>query len=463
MKLTDSSERQGPGRLLSGLDEDMPRSTRHDGTSPAATHSTILAGDPSTLPSRFLRWWAERDHSDSLWPAFDQLLREMLLDVIDAKRVRIFHVVEGGQALRPLTDEAGTSANLSAPTGLMRHAISVGRRYIRGDLNHGPLVDRLAGETEDAAGPLPAPQHAPISMAKGPAAWVFPIRDHKAGLSPQNDGPSNRSIGLVVVGDLDEPHLANHDLLDALADLVTGFWLHVRDHECLQIVRRTDRGSGVLNRVDFLRMAETSIAEARHDGEPVALLAVALEGLRRFDDEGLWSLRDRVIQEAGRALRRKLRTGDLVGRFSDDRFVLLLRWLDLSLGRLIGMRVIDWVQEAIGDAIRGSSADSWAPGSSTAPGLPPSDDSPFRVNVRCGLACDYRVDVPESPEHLAWGETPPASRVRPAGLKELLRGALSASAKARRLNETLCTADLSPGADSPLSEGIGSRPAEKSS
>ena len=400
-------------------------------------HGASRPLDLTNAASRFLGWWSQRYEEESPWPAFDLFLREMLLDVVGAKRVRLFHVTEGGLTLRLLTDDVGTPSTLAAPTELMRHVISVGRRYIRGDQSHGPLVDQLASGSEKqtevtTATDKNAPRdgHA-LPQASGPVVWMFPIRDHKTGASRNTNAPLHRTIGLVSVGGVDE---ADYEMLDGVAALVTEFWLHVRDYECLQMVRRTDRGSGVLNRLDFLRMGEIAVADARREGEPVAVLAVAIEGLRRFDDEGWWSLRDRVIQETGRILRRKLRAGDIVGRFSDDRFVILMRWLDLSLGRLIGARVISWIQEAVGEAVRQAQTDTDPVSVCDTAGVSGG------IKVRCGLACDYRVGGHE--EHLAWSDGGDGKEKREASLRELLMGALSASAEARKKGEKLCLANM---------------------
>lgn len=421
--------------------------------------------DLNRVSSLFLHWWSRRGGVGSPWPAFDQFLRELLLDMLGAKRVRLFHVVEGGQVLRLLTDEVGTPNTLFAPTSLMSHVVSVGRRYIRGDPSHGPLVDELATESEEGSNlggrtePSGSVDRRALTQARGPAVWMFPIRDYEAAGTENLDAPSHRSIGLVVVGDLDEAAPADPDQLDGFADVITEFWLHVRDYECLQIVRRTDRGSGVLNRLDFVRMAEIAVAEARREGEPVAVLAVALEGLRRFDDEGWWLLRDRVIEETGRVLRRKLRANDLVGRFSDDRFVILMRWLDLSLGKLIAARIVSWVKEGVAEAVRmvrnesRTDVDSGHPAS-----LSEAAQAACSLKVRCGLACDYRVDTAPVDESLSWSE-PPRDHHRPLlSLRELLMGALSASAEARRRGEDLCLADLRNSSGAGTAEALEAMP-----
>ncbi len=448
---TDSNDRTDVSPEAGG--NRLPRHPRR-----ADDSGTERRFDVNRLSTSFLQWWNRRGGDGSPWPAFDQFLRELLLDVLGAKRARLFHVVEGGQALRLLADEAGTPNTLLAPTSLMNHVMSVGRRYIRGDTSHGPLVDELATESEK--GPNPGGQAAPaaladrhtLAQAEGPAVWMFPIRDHEAGGLKNIEGPSHRSIGLVVVGDLDEAMLADHAKLEGFADVITEFWLHVRDYECLQIVRRTDRGSGVLNRLDFIRMAEITVADARREGEPVALLAVTLEGLRRFDDDGWWLLRDRVIEQTGRVLRRKLRTNDLVGRFSDDRFVILMRWLDLSLGKLIAARIVTWVTEGIAEAVRIAGQENRSnPNTENAA---PLSKAAGNLKVRCGLACDYRIDTAQVDEYLS-PNGPLTDKQKPLlSLRELLRGALSASAEARRKGLDLCLADMRIACGAGISDAV---------
>ncbi len=399
----------------------MVRSVRENGTGglvePTAGPSAFAPGP--ALPGQwvtslaeatasFSRWLEQRGEDERIWPAFDRFLREMLLDLVGATRVRLFRVTDGGRALRPLGEEVGTAAAAIAPTGLLDHVLATGRRYIRGDWSHGALVDQLAAESAGAevAGPIPKDETDIAVPAGGsnPVAWAFSIRSRGNAVPRDQEPQPYGAIGLVVVGDLLDQHRTARDGLDALSHLVTQFWLHVRDFECLQIARRTDRGSGVLNRADFLDAAEAVAGEAQREGEPFVLMAVAVEGLRRLDDDGHWAVRDQLIQETGRVLRRKLRNDDLVGRFSDDRFVVLLRWLDLSLSRLVAAKVIHAAREAI-HAILNEAFGSTEAGP---------------VHVRCGLAPSRAMDAPS--------------------LRELLSGALSASATARQNGQDLCVA-----------------------
>lgn len=314
------------------------------------------------------------------------------------------------------------------------------------------MVDQLAAQSaQEVLGSLQPAEASSIAGAppprpaleQGPVAWMFPIRCHAASEGGgANDAAVHRAVGLVVVGDLPETSLSDRAMLDGLSQLISAFWLHVRDYERLQIARRTDRGSGVLNRTDFLNLGETATSEARREGEPIVVMAVAVEGLRRFDDLGQWALRDRIILEVGRVLRRKLRNDDLVGRFSDDRFVVLLRWLDVGLGRLIAEKVVGWVREAVqvavGEAGPISSGADLAGGGADDNGIVPAASA---VRVRCGLTSNHRVARPRSEA----AEAAPVENIAPSVQRlpftDLLKRALVASGEARRLQRDLHVAE----------------------
>jgi len=366
----------------------------------------------------FSGWLDAHEESDGLWPAFGVFVRERLLDIVGARRTQIFRVDETGRGLRPLVESLGTAAR--PITGLAEHVLATGRRYIRGDWTHGPLVDALAAECKT---PGPEPVGDGSAVGGGAVAWMFAIHGREAA-SPTTGGPGP-ALGLVVVGDLPETGPVDRAGLDVLANLIGEFWRHVRDFERLRLAQRTDRGSSVLNREDFLAAAEIVTAEAMRDGEPVVAMAVAMEGLRRLDDNGQWAVRDRLVREAGRVLRRKLRSDDLVGRFSDDRFVAVLRRLDAALGRLIATKVV----ESIRDATSGILTEAYGEAETAAV-------MGAHLKVRCGLAAGRRVDGGAAGRRFR-SEPTDGNTV---SLNDLLAGALSASAAARRAGREVCVA-----------------------
>ena len=406
----------------------------------------------NTVTAGFLDWWSAQDAEACLWPAFDLFVRETLLDIAGAKRVRLFHVTDNGEILRSLSQDTRGSSSAVAPTTLMHHVLSLGRVFVQGDWSHGPMVDQLAAESAQQVLDSPLPPEPASSLGaqmrrpvleQGAVAWMFPIL---CPVSSEGSGgdevAGHRAVGLAVVGDLPETSLTDRAMLDGLSQLICAFWLHVHDYERLQIARRTDRGSGVLNRTDFLSIGETATSEARREGEPIVVMAVAVEGLRRFDDLGHWTLRDRIILEVGRVLRRKLRNDDLVGRFSDDRFVVLLRWLDVGLGRLIAEKVVGWVREGVQSAVgdlASVSAEASSTGGETEQGTVVAATQ--AVTVRCGLASNHRVARPRTDNSDAAAIEVTETSVQRLPFADLLKRALVASGEARRLQVDVHVAD----------------------
>jgi GGDEF domain-containing protein len=272
----------------------------------------------------FLNWLAEHDAQADLWSPFDQLVRELLTEHLEANRVRCYHVRAGAETLQPLTAGHANLAGPSSREGVLGHVATSGNEFIAGDPASGPLLDDLAARTEQNW------------------AWIWPVRE------------AGSTIGLIGVGNLRHPATPGLELRRTVGQLLTIFWRHTACVERLRIVQRTDRGSGVLTRNDFFTLAAHALADSYRANEPVVAAVFALEGMRRLDDSGRWRDRDLLIERLGCALARRVRSDDLVGRFADDRFVILLRRLDSGLGRLIGEKMLATGQDCVRQMAGGS-------------------------------------------------------------------------------------------------------------
>ncbi len=268
--------------------------------------------------------WCEHELPDTQpWNAFDQLVREMLTEQLGAARVRCYQVLPGDQQYRSLSQLESSGNEKCARSGILGHVATTGREFVAADPAHGELVDALAeddGERWD---------------------WVYPIREEA------------QTVGLVAVGKLPLTTEVDCDRRRDLATLITIFWKHVACLERLHIAESTDKASGLLTRGDFFAMGTRALAESYAENEPVVVAALTLEGLRWLDDAGRWSDHDTLVEKIGLLINRRIRADDIIGRFSDDRFVLLLRRLDSSLGRLIAAKMQDTVQgeiDQLGDA-----------------------------------------------------------------------------------------------------------------
>jgi len=264
------------------------------------------------------------------WSAFDQLVREKLGRCLGAGRVRCYRVLPGSGALVPL----GRAPREDEPPGaaieddLLLHVASTGREYYALDPARGPLLSELA--------------------ARAPTAWtwVWPVCVEQI------------VHGVIALHDLRDPTVLSPEVRATVRQVVTFCWWHVTCVEQLAVARRTDPATGGLTRQDFQIAAERVLAESYAENEPVVLVALTTEGLRGLDDSGRWRERDALLARLGRALARRTRSDDLIGRFSDDRFVILLRRLDRTLGRLIAEKLLAAAEQcaaevgALGERIR---------------------------------------------------------------------------------------------------------------
>jgi GGDEF domain-containing protein len=368
---------------------------------PAATATSLPT---QRICAAFQEWLTARQSSPSLsrsrstWASFDQLVRETLGEHLGATRVRCYHVQPDCATLQPIsnTGRAPTAGAPSAHEGLLGHVATTGREFADDDAAHGPLVDDLAAATDEAW------------------TWIWPVRD------------GNATIGLIAVGQLNDAALElqyaaksnfalQRDLRQSVGPLLSLCWQHVTSLERLHLVRRTDRASGVLTRNDFFDLAGQALDDSYSNNEPVVLAVLALEGLRRLDDTHCWGERDELIERLGQAIADRTRSDDLVGRFADDRFVVLLRRLDSGLGRLIAEKMLASANDCITELGRAG----------TRPGPGPDQPAPpALVRLRAGLAGSGLARPP---------------------LRELLGNAMDAVEHARKAGVAIGT-DLPPAA-----------------
>jgi len=268
------------------------------------------------VSSALYGWLSECGSQPDLWASFDQLVRELLTEHLGAARVRCYHVRPGCETLQTLSQSGKRPAGAgpSARQDLLGHVVTSGKEFIAGDPSHGSLVDDLATQTEEDW------------------AWVWPVRVEET------------TIGIVAVANtgmaVHRPVALPDEIRQTVGQIISAYWQHVACLEQLRVVRRTDKASGVLTRDDFFTLAGHALADSYQASEPVVVGVMALEGLRRLDDTGHWRERDALIERVGLAIGRRIRGDDLVGRFADDRFVVLLRRLDSGLGRLIAEKTL---------------------------------------------------------------------------------------------------------------------------
>ncbi|WP_374562503.1 GGDEF domain-containing protein [Ideonella sp.] len=86
--------------------------------------------------------------------------------------------------------------------------------------------------------------------------------------------------------------------------------------------------SGLWNRRHFLQMAHAEIDRASRHGTPLALVLADIDHFKLVNDQHGHDTGDRVIQHVAGLMRHQARTGDLIGRWGGEEFVMLLPMTD---------------------------------------------------------------------------------------------------------------------------------------
>jgi diguanylate cyclase (GGDEF)-like protein len=261
----------------------------------------------------FDNWLEEHRDAAHAWPAFGEFVRTFLYQTCRATHVHLYKLRENGEELIALhqPEVFSETERLNARQGIVGHVVTTGRPYIHGDPAQGELIESLAAQHQDADGPV---RH---------TAWCFPVRQ------------GTHRLGAVVVGHLSMAPQRHRGLMRTAEQLVSQWWCLLREAEASRSAAQRDPVSGLHTGPAFLRTAAQALKQSYHQGEPVAVVVVSIEGLRDLSDSGRWEVADDLVAEVAHAMRQKLRADDRVGRFDGTRLVMLLRRVDSELASLI--------------------------------------------------------------------------------------------------------------------------------
>ncbi len=285
---------------------------------------------------RFDDWLADHRNEVDPWPAFGEFIRTILYECCRATHVRLFRLTSEGDELAALhePDPLSPMHRISARVGIVGHVVTTGRSYHAGNPDRGELVEALAEASDESI------------------AWCFAICR------------GAQKLGAVVAGRLDIAPEQNLALLGATQRLIGQFWCTLDDAIHARAADQFDPVSGLQTRPAFLESAEQTLEESYANGEPVAVVVIAIEGLRNLGDSGRWETADELVREVSAYLRGKVRKDDRLGRFDGSRFILLLRRVDSELATLIVRQIFGKLTLVCGDA------DRWRE----------------TIKIRCGLA-----------------------------------------------------------------------------
>ena len=151
-----------------------------------------------------------------------------------------------------------------------------------------------------------------------------------------------RELGVLAVecgpGRPDLP-IDDLDLLAASGERVA---LALRAAGLLAEVERlatSDALTGLANRRQFDETLAREVARSRRSGAPLALAVVDIDHFKRVNDEHGHQVGDEVLRELAAALRRVVRTEDLVARYGGEEFVVLATDATVDDAEVLGGRL----------------------------------------------------------------------------------------------------------------------------
>jgi diguanylate cyclase (GGDEF)-like protein len=99
---------------------------------------------------------------------------------------------------------------------------------------------------------------------------------------------------------------------------------HARDEQLMRLSRH-DPLTGEFNRTHLVAALAETIEEAARLRTSCAFMLIGIDHLARVNDAFGFDVADAVIAEVGKRIRARLRAGDVLGRFSGNKFGLILR------------------------------------------------------------------------------------------------------------------------------------------
>ena len=114
------------------------------------------------------------------------------------------------------------------------------------------------------------------------------------------------------------------------------------------IMAETDQLTGLPNRRKILHLIGLAIAAARRDGADVSVAIFDIDHFKAINDTYGHATGDQVLCRVARAAEGALRTGDRVGRFGGEEFVLLMPLADPDTAMVVAERVRTAIQSGGG-------------------------------------------------------------------------------------------------------------------
>jgi diguanylate cyclase (GGDEF)-like protein len=158
------------------------------------------------------------------------------------------------------------------------------------------------------------------------------------------------TIGLMEIVDTADRSFAAEDveycraMCDVLAVAIHNALLFAE----MQEFAERDTLTAVYNRRLFDRELEAALARSRRSGEPLSVLVVDLDDLKRINDTGGHAAGDDALRALADALRATVRAGDTIFRLGGDEFAVVLPGATAEAARTVAERAQERLAVASG-------------------------------------------------------------------------------------------------------------------
>jgi diguanylate cyclase (GGDEF)-like protein len=171
---------------------------------------------------------------------------------------------------------------------------------------------------------------------------------------------------------------------------------HARDEQLLKLSRH-DPLTGELNRTHLIAGLAEAIEETPRSRASCAFMLIGIDHLARVNDAFGFDVADAVIAEVSKRIRARLRGGDVLGRFSGNKFGLILRNCTVDDTNVAAERFLAGIRDEVVPTVSGPVSVTASIGAISVPRYARNaDEAVNRAQETLDAAKRRRAAAPES-------------------------------------------------------------------